>query len=709
MYVNLINNLPDFVKSRDQWDAVYDADPEAQFFLSWTFLSGWLGDASGWFILCVKPNADPSSSPVAFFPLKYRMSRTQDGNIRKEISTACNRLADYTGFICVPEFQENAIYAFAKALKHLDWDDLHLENILASNDRIRMLLRLLSSEDFETKHIKIMNKRDNVDNYVCPYVDLPAQWEDYLSSLRPNTRSKIRRFLRKLDGFGGFQITHSDHDTIDRDLDILLRFWKSKWADRKGDRIDSIVEIQRRMLTHCFKSGSLFLPVLWKQGIPLGALASIIDTKNRSLLFYVGSRDETVSSPPPGFVLHSHSIRYAIDNGFKSYDFLRGNEPYKYLFGARERHIRYIVVSARNRQSLPKRVDGGGPLVRSSTEGELTRWLLRPSAQEQAAHVLFLARHALDSSTERKAKYGYHVTYHEVLLKTIRGLGFRVTPASEHQVLFGPLDFDFLYAIHSHAVFDGHELLAPAIAAFRGVPCLGSSAPTRAISEDKVLAKQVAASLGLVVAKHRIISQGLPDMGESSPSGSWVLKPRGGIASEALAKVDTESDWRRALEIISDPRNGGRDFILEEFVPGINITVPVVEGFPPCSLAAFEERGRPGDNIVTHEGKRGLDHSYSSAPYNGPGARQALEAAARMAAEISPFDYARFDFRYDPDSDRLVFIEVNIACNMSPASVIYRAAALHGIQYEELVGHVLTYSLKRQRKQMAREMEEALA
>jgi D-alanine-D-alanine ligase len=339
----------------------------------------------------------------------------------------------------------------------------------------------------------------------------------------------------------------------------------------------------------------------------------------------------------------------------------------------------------------------------------LTRHLVSPEAEERAAHVLFLARHALDFSAERKARFGYHVTYHQILLGALRSLGFRVTPASDHEVLFGDLEFDFLYAIHSHAIFDGHELLAPAVAACHGVPCLGPPATTRAISEDKVLAKQVAAFLGLEVAEHRILHAGMPEIDEFSLEGSWVVKPRGGIASEALVKVDGEAAWSRAIEVVLAQRNDGRDFIAERFVPGINITVPVVEGFPPCSLVPFEERGRPGDNILTYEGKRGLNASYSSAPYAGPGAGRAMEATAKMAAALSPFDYARFDFRYDPEADRLVFIEVNMACNMAPASVIYRAAAMHGIRYEELVGHVVTHSLRRQARAPARQVAPALA
>jgi D-alanine-D-alanine ligase len=330
---------------------------------------------------------------------------------------------------------------------------------------------------------------------------------------------------------------------------------------------------------------------------------------------------------------------------------------------------------------------------------KISEYLLSPSPDERAnTRVLYIARHAGLDSPERRAEYGYHVVYHAVLLETLRKIGLEVTPASGFEVLFAPLDYDFLYAIHSHAVFDGHELLAPAIAAYNKIPCLGPTAPMRAISEDKVLAKQVAASLGLDVAKHRVIVPGTANAKGFNLPGTWILKPRSGIASDALMKVESESDWRDALEMVANPRHEGRDFLAEEFIPGINMTVPVIEGFPPRTFTVFEEHGRPGDNVLTNEGKRGLNSSYKSEPYDGPGAEEALHASARFAAAISPFDYARFDYRYDPQTKRLVFIELNMVCNMAPASVVNRAAGLHGIDYEALVSHIFTHSLRRQRK-----------
>jgi CelD/BcsL family acetyltransferase involved in cellulose biosynthesis len=85
--------------------------------------------------------------------------------------------------------------------------------------------------------------------------------------------------------------------------------------------------------------------------VALGALALLIDAEKMSLLFYVGGRDATVKSPLPGVVLHAYSIRHAIHRGFTTYDFLRGNEPYKYSFGKKERRIRHVIVVNKNTEA----------------------------------------------------------------------------------------------------------------------------------------------------------------------------------------------------------------------------------------------------------------------------------------------------------------------------------------------------------------------
>src|SRR3546814_10258267 len=52
----------------------------------------------------------------------------------------------------------------------------------------------------------------------------------------------------------------------------------------------------------------------------------------------------------------------------------------------------------------------------------------------------------------------------------------------------------------------------------------------------------------------------------------------------------------------------------------------------------------------------------------------------KILAELWPFDYGRFEFRYDPASGQLHFMEVNLSCNLWSKKTISRAAARIGME-----------------------------
>lgn len=360
MHIEVIDSFQAFTQAKGNWDAVYEADPEAQFFLSWTWMSKWLEWIEDqWFILAAKPNVK-APAYVAFFPLRLRTEMRKGGGFYNELNMAGRPAADYTGLICAPEFQDDAIPAFAEYIRRLNWTIIDLEYTCFSEGRARLFLDGFAVQEFEIKipphDYSDETKETNL--CICPYIRLPSDWDTYLfENVGQSTRQKIRRFLRKVENSEEFRITHANADTIGRDLEILLRFWGLKWGPRKGERARRIQDRTRVMLTHCFENGSLFLPVLWKGDAPLGALAILVDAVKRSLLFRIGGRDETFNGLPPGFILHAYSIRYGIKNGFTVYDFLRGNEPYKYSFGANERCINHIVIKTKGGENLGKNLD----------------------------------------------------------------------------------------------------------------------------------------------------------------------------------------------------------------------------------------------------------------------------------------------------------------------------------------------------------------
>lgn len=357
MHIDLIEDMDTFNRLRENWDEVYDADPHATLFLSWNWLFAWLGNLSTpWIVLAAKESGSDARH-LAFFPLRIDTRIDGEGRFSNDLTMAGSHAADYCGLISIPEFEAKAITAFARQIMRMNWTCFVLNNFSGSDARFRKLVSCFSQSKFTISQTDRVNKTDQVDNALCPYVDLPDEWDTYLETISANTRQKLRRLLRAVDANSAYRITHATAETVAADLNTLLRFWEIKWRPRKGKFTDNLVRAHRAMLFRSFERGLLLLPTLWMGDRPLASLAILMDERKKSFLFYITGRDEGFAGPQPGLILHGHSIRYAISRGIKRYDFLRGNERYKYSFGVKERRLHCYIVATRNGRNLGGKLD----------------------------------------------------------------------------------------------------------------------------------------------------------------------------------------------------------------------------------------------------------------------------------------------------------------------------------------------------------------
>lgn len=358
MQVDVITEPKRLAELRENWDRLYESDPEAQFFLSWTWLSRYLRLYDGtWFILAAR-HGGPGSPYVGLMPLRLRTRmNNKSGHFFNEINMAGNYAADYTGALCAPSHAGRTMQAFARHLCGMGWTRLNLENVRMSTGRLKAFLAAFPDETLALREFSRVNKADNVDNCRCFAATLPDSFETYLDKvLSTNTRQKLRRFLRKVDA-GELRITEADALTSHRHIETLLEFWRLKWGERKGGRLTSILRHNRVVLRDGFDAGALYMPVLWQGDRPLGAVASFVDPVKKTMLFFIAGRDETVTSIPVGLILHGHSIRTAIGRGFATYDFLRGDEPYKFAFGVTESRIHCAMIHTKSGRNFGDRLD----------------------------------------------------------------------------------------------------------------------------------------------------------------------------------------------------------------------------------------------------------------------------------------------------------------------------------------------------------------
>ncbi len=367
MNIEIIDTIEAFRAIRTKWENIYHRDPQAQFFISWIWISATIKELSQfkipWLILAVKSSSN-ASDYVGFLPLTIETKENeQQGFFYNKLSILGITDADHPGCLCLPEYEAEAVSSLANYLQQQDsWSVWELSNIPQANKRLNLLLSNFDAKSFqitEESPDSYQNSLDNIKNQINPYLTLPDSWELYLQdTLSSNTRQKIRRFLRKIENSAEFRITNVNEENIERHIEVITGFWRASWESRKGVKeCNSILRSMTLELRHCFEHNCLQLPVLWQQDKPLGTIANLVDFNKKTILFMVGGRDETFKKFPSGLVLHAYAIRDAIENGFKTYDFLMGNEAYKYSLGAKERYMQTMIVERQNWQEQARKLD----------------------------------------------------------------------------------------------------------------------------------------------------------------------------------------------------------------------------------------------------------------------------------------------------------------------------------------------------------------
>ncbi len=321
-----------------------------------------------------------------------------------------------------------------------------------------------------------------------------------------------------------------------------------------------------------------------------------------------------------------------------------------------------------------------------------------PSDAKSRIHVLFVAKHVFWQGGLHHED-GNHAVYHSEIRRCLEDIGLDVSLADSYEALFADPGCDFIFPLLNRGGFLNSEMMLPLLATRLGIPFLGASAILRGISDDKHASKLEASARGIPTAPWGIFRRGAPlDPGNCPEGERLVVKPNASSASWGVRDAGSWAEARLAIEAIQDE---GHDAIVEPFLIGSDVEVPVITcgGNPAIMPMMLFEQADPA-HLRTYEEKRDLverEQKYSLVPFEDEAAASAIaDFTRRMAGTFFPFDYGRFEFRYNPETGSVNFLEVNLNCNLWSRKVFGVSAALLGWSQQDLIETILCESLERQ-------------
>jgi CelD/BcsL family acetyltransferase involved in cellulose biosynthesis len=247
--------------------------------------------------------------------------------------------SDYLDLIAARGREPEVFEAIFDALAgSADWDVLDLYNVPEASSTRALLPPLAAA------HGWTMTDEQQV---VCPIIQLPHSFEDYVQSLDKKERHELRRKLRRADATDGltwYAISAADrvHD-LDEAAESFIDLMMKSRSDKSDFMTDRMRSFFHQMIHATHAGGFLHLAFLEVQGVKVAAYLSF-DYNNRRLVFNSGLETEGSQALSAGIVLVAHLIEDSIRQGQTEFDLLRGDEEYKYRLGAKDTWIYHLTM-----------------------------------------------------------------------------------------------------------------------------------------------------------------------------------------------------------------------------------------------------------------------------------------------------------------------------------------------------------------------------
>lgn len=294
--------------------------------------------------------------------------------------------SDYTGLILAERAQECLNLFLNYLYEQKDWDFFYLYNVPETSIIFDLLPKVERAFKFETRN-----------GAICPYLTIPDSMPSLVNGLSAKLRKNLRRSLKSLEAnYGRVELKRYDElGSLEEAMQVFFSLHQKRWISKgksgafgnQGNRELSLSSA--RLLAERNWLALYFLTV---NGKPIAAQYCL--EYNQKMHYGLGGFDPAYSSYSVGNLMIMKVLERCIEKKIKEYDFMRGQELYKFSWSEKYRRnldTKFVSkkltsrfynfgIDTAKRMRLMKVLDREGERVRASYEGFGTEYALRKSA-----------------------------------------------------------------------------------------------------------------------------------------------------------------------------------------------------------------------------------------------------------------------------------------------------------------------------------------
>ena len=246
-------------------------------------------------------------------------------------------VCDYLDFVITPGMEKEFFSTLLDDLKQKGINQLDLRPLRPESTVLTTLVDIARSRGHE-----VLTR----DLDVSLELDLPTTWDEYLETLDKKQRHEMRRKLRRLwktdnVDYHCYEVGQETGDFMDTFLKLFALSRKEK-ANFMTARMESFF---RSLAEAMAEIGLLRFGMIKLGTLPVSVIMGF--DYNDSMYLYNSAYDPQYSSLSVGLLCKVLCLKESIEKGKKKFDFLKGDEPYKYNIGGREVRLYSCHVTIR--------------------------------------------------------------------------------------------------------------------------------------------------------------------------------------------------------------------------------------------------------------------------------------------------------------------------------------------------------------------------